>query len=117
MLVRCFFYCYYLVMDILRCSWVGTAPNMIEYHDTEWGVPARDDRKLFEYIVLDTFQAGLSWSTVLNKRAAFEQAFEGFDVKKIVKFTMYDVDRLMQDTGIIRNRQKIEAAVVNAQIV
>ena len=88
---------------------------MIKYHDTEWGVPCRDDKKLFEYIVLDTFQAGLSWRIILHKREGFRKAFANFNPKRIVKFKARDVARLMRDKGIIRNRQKILATIVNAQ--
>lgn len=88
---------------------------MIHYHDNEWGVPAHDDKRLFEYLVLDAFQAGLSWSTVINKRKNFEKAFDNFNVQKIAKYTQKDKARLLQDAGIIRNRQKIDASIVNAQ--
>jgi DNA-3-methyladenine glycosylase I len=88
---------------------------MAAYHDEEWGVPLHDDRKLFEYIVLDAFQAGLSWAIVLNKRDGFRRAFAGFDPQKIARFTESDVERLVADTSIIRNRQKIMAAVANAR--
>ena len=88
---------------------------MIKYHDTEWGVPCRDDKKLFEYIVLDTFQAGLSWRIILHKREGFRKVFANFNPKRIVKFKARDVARLMRDKGIIRNRQKILATIVNAQ--
>lgn len=98
-----------------RCAWVGENPLMIAYHDKEWGVPLHDSQKLFEFFVLDAFQAGLSWSTIINKRKNFEKAFANFDPKKVAKFTEEDIERLMQDAGIIRNRMKIEAAIVNAQ--
>ena len=88
---------------------------MEHYHDHEWGVPVHDDRLLFEYFVLDAFQAGLSWSTILNKRENFRRAFNNFDAKKIIKYNQRDVERLMQDAGIIRNRMKIEATIENAQ--
>jgi len=88
---------------------------MIEYHDQEWGVPVHDDRLLFEYMILDAFQAGLSWRTILYKRENFRKAFKNFDAKKIAKFTRKDFDRLMNDEGIIRNRLKIQAAITNAQ--
>lgn len=90
---------------------------MQRYHDTEWGVPLHSDQGLFEYLVLDAFQAGLSWRTVLKKRPAFGRAFAGFDIAKVAAFTEADVARLMQDTGIIRNQQKIRAAITNAQKV
>ena len=98
-----------------RCPWPGNNPLMIAYHDDEWGVPLHDDQKLFEFMVLDAFQAGLSWNTIINKRTNFEKAFSGFDVKKISRYTEKDFDRLMQDSGIIRNRLKIRAAIQNAK--
>jgi len=88
---------------------------MIAYHDEEWGVPLHDDRKLFEFLVLDAFQAGLSWEITLNKREGFEKAFKNFDAKKIAKFTEKDVKRLRQDASIIRNRLKIESTIDNAK--
>lgn len=88
---------------------------MIEYHDREWGVPLHDDTKLFEFFVLDAFQAGLSWAIVLNKRKGFKKAFFGFDYKKVAKFTEKDVQRLKNDAGIIRNELKIRAAITNAK--
>ena len=88
---------------------------MREYHDTEWGVPLHDDRKLFEFLVLEGFQAGLSWATILRKRENFRKAFHGFDPERIARYTARDVKRLMADAGIIRNRQKIDAAVNNAR--
>ncbi len=88
---------------------------MIEYHDREWGVPVHDDRKLFEYMVLDAFQAGLSWRTVLHKRENFRKALDDFDFEKIAKYKQPKVDRLLQDAGIIRNRQKIGATIANAK--
>jgi DNA-3-methyladenine glycosylase I len=87
---------------------------MRTYHDTEWGIPVHDDAKHFEYIVLDSFQAGLSWQTILNRREGFKKAFEGFDPLLISKFTEHDVQRLMHDEGIIRNRLKISGTVKNA---
>ena len=99
----------------LRCAWPLSNPLMVAYHDEEWGVPLHDDRMLFEYIVLDAFQAGLSWAIVLNKREGFRKALAGFDPQKIARFTEHDVERLVADTSIIRNRQKIMAAVTNAR--
>ena len=87
----------------------------VAYHDTEWGVPVLDDRALFEKLVLDGFQAGLSWITILKKREAFQRAFKGFDPQKVARFTERDVERLLRDDGIIRSRLKIEGAVKNAQ--
>ncbi len=98
-----------------RCNWSTSTEKMIHYHDVEWGLPVRDDRLLFEYLVLDAFQAGLSWSTILNRREGFRKAFAGFDAKKIAKFTDADYERLMLDEGIIRNKLKIRAAIGNAQ--
>ena len=88
---------------------------MIAYHDKEWGSPLHDDRKLFEFFVLDAFQAGLNWEIIVNKRKNFEKAFHNFDAKKIAKFSEKDVKRLLSDAGIIRNRLKIESTIVNAQ--
>ena len=90
---------------------------MLRYHDEEWGVPVHDDRKLYEYLVLDAFQAGLSWRTVLHKRANFRKAFSGFDPRKVAKYGKREINRLLKDEGIIRNRQKIEAAIINAQML
>ena len=98
-----------------RCSWCGTEPIYVKYHDEEWGQPIHDDRLLFEFLVLESFQAGLSWLTVLKKRENFRKAFANFDAKKVSKFDQTKFDALMQDAGIIRNRLKIEAAINNAQ--
>ncbi len=97
-----------------RCWWCLSHPIYIKYHDTEWGRPVHDDRKIFEMLTLEAFQAGLSWLTVLKKRPAFRKAFVNFDPKKVSKFAKKDVIRLMNDAGIIRNRLKIEAAINNA---
>lgn len=102
-------------MEKIRCSWPGDDLKMQEYHDKEWGVPLHEDQKLFEFLVLDAFQAGLSWRTVLHKRENFRKAFDNFDAEKISKYTKKDIERLMQDVGIIRNRLKIESTVVNAE--
>ena len=102
-------------MDDQRCSWVGSDPLMIAYHDTEWGVPVHDDEKLFEFMVLDAMQAGLSWRIVLQKRENFEQALEGFDISKIAKYGDRDLERLVTNAGIIRNRQKLAATITNAR--
>jgi len=102
-------------MGKFRCDWCMSHPTYIAYHDEEWGVPIYDDAKLFEALLLETFQAGLSWWAVLQKRDNFRKAFYYFDVKKIAQMTSYDVDVLMQDKGIIRNRGKINAAITNAQ--
>ncbi len=98
-----------------RCAWGTNNPLMIKYHDEEWGVPLHDDRKLFEFLVLDGFQAGVSWSIVLNKRKNFRKAFHNFNARRIAKYTAKDVRRLLADAGIIRNRLKIQAAINNAQ--
>lgn len=98
-----------------RCPWCGTDPLYVKYHDEEWGVPVHDDQLLFEFLTLETFQAGLSWITVLRKRENFRAAFEGFDVGRVAAFTERDVERLMQDAGIIRNGAKIRAAISNAR--
>lgn len=99
----------------VRCRWCGTDPVYVEYHDHEWGVPQHDDRKLFEMLILEGFQAGLSWITVLRKRGNFRKAFKGFDPKKIARFDSVDIERLVNDAGIIRNRAKIKAAISNAK--
>jgi DNA-3-methyladenine glycosylase I len=98
-----------------RCAWGSTNPLMIEYHDREWGVPLHDDRKLFEFLILEGMQAGLSWNTILNKRDNFRKAFVNFDPVKVARFGKRDVTRLLKDAGIIRNRLKITAAINNAQ--
>jgi DNA-3-methyladenine glycosylase I len=97
-----------------RCAWIGS-DLMREYHDSEWGVPLHDDRKLFEFLVLEGMQAGLSWSTILNKRENYRYAFHGFDPEQIARYDARKVASLLKDAGIIRNRQKIAAAVKNAQ--
>lgn len=97
------------------CNWPAEDPLMQAYHDEEWGTPLHDDRKLFEFLVLDAFQAGLSWRTVLHKRAAFRKAFAGFDPERVARFTEERQALLMQDARIIRNGLKIKAAITNAQ--
>lgn len=101
---------------ISRCSWPGDDKLMIEYHDKEWGTPCHNDRKIFEAILLDTFQAGLSWRTILHKRENFRKAFSNFDYKKIAKYGRRDIKRLMNDKGIIRNSLKIEGAITNGKL-
>lgn len=104
--------------DKKRCSWPGKEekePLMVKYHDEEWGVPVHDDEIHFEYLILDTFQAGLSWKTILNKRENFRKAFHNFDYVKIGGYTEEDFERLMKDAGIVRNRLKIKGAIINAQ--
>jgi DNA-3-methyladenine glycosylase I len=98
-----------------RCPWTGEDPLYVEYHDTEWGVPVHDDRKLFEFLILEGMQAGLSWITILRKRENFRRAFAGFDPEKVARFGPRDVRRQMADAGIVRNQAKILAAVTNAQ--
>ena len=100
---------------LIRCSWPGQDPLYVAYHDTEWGVPEYDDRALYEKLVLDGFQAGLSWITILRKRENFRRAFDGFVPEKIARYTPKKVERLMQDAGIVRNRQKIEGTVASAR--
>lgn len=100
---------------LLRCAWCGTDPLYVRYHDREWGVPVRTDRKMFEFLVLESAQAGLSWITVLRKRPAYKKAFANFDYRKVARFTVRDTERLLNNPGIIRNRQKIVAAVNNAK--
>lgn len=98
-----------------RCRWAQTDPLLRRYHDEEWGVPCHDDNALFERLILELFQAGLSWRTILAKREAFVRAFAGFDIDAVARFTDADVDRLLQDAGIVRNRAKIRAAIENAR--
>jgi len=98
-----------------RCRWSGAAPEFLHYHDTEWGFPVSDDRRLFEKLCLEGFQSGLSWRTILAKRAAFRTAFHGFDIDKIARFTARDVTRLLKNAAIIRHRGKIEAVINNAR--
>ncbi len=99
----------------IRCSWPGKNELMIKYHDEEWGVPIHSDKKLFEFLILDAFQAGLSWQIVLNKREGFRKAFANFDYKKVSKFSEKDVEKLLKDASIIRNGLKIRATITNAQ--
>ena len=99
-----------------RCAWVPEAdPDYVAYHDEEWGVPSRDERHLFEMLTLEGAQAGLSWSTILRKREGYRKAFAGFDPAKVARFSDEDVERLLNDPGIVRNRLKVESAVNNAQ--
>ncbi|MGE5638770.1 MAG: DNA-3-methyladenine glycosylase I [Clostridia bacterium] len=98
-----------------RCGWCGTDPLYVRYHDTEWGVPVHDDRKLFEFLILEGAQAGLSWITILRKRENYRRAFAGFDPRKVARFSSSKLNSLMKDEGIIRNRAKILAAVSNAR--
>ena len=98
-----------------RCAWTGTDPLMISYHDEEWGVPLDDDRRLFEFLVLEGAQAGLSWSTILRKREAYRSAFDGFDPRKVADYDARKIAALLGDGGIVRNRAKIESAIKNAR--
>ncbi len=103
------------IIDKSRCAWAVKDPLMQQYHDEEWGVPTTDDRKLFEFLVLESAQAGLSWQTILNRRENYRHAFADFDPEKVAEFGPAEIELLMVDTGIIRNRAKIEAAVNNAK--
>jgi DNA-3-methyladenine glycosylase I len=102
-------------VTVERCRWPGEDPVYLAYHDEEWGVPERDDRALFEKLILDGFQAGLSWITILKKRDNFRRAFHGFDPQRIARYTARDLARLQNDAGIVRNRAKIEASRLNAR--
>ncbi len=100
---------------LARCTWPQQDPLYVAYHDQEWGVPEYDDRALYEKLVLDGFQAGLSWITILRKRDNFRRAFDGFEPQKIARYTPRKVEKLMQDAGIVRNRMKIEGTVLSAR--
>lgn len=102
-------------MDKTRCSWAGKEQIYIDYHDKEWGVPVRDDHRQFEFLILEGFQAGLSWITILKKRENFRKAFDNFDYEKIANYDENKIQSLMENEGIIRNRLKIRATVTNAQ--
>ncbi len=101
----------------IRCEWssFGSNPLMLQYHDEEWGVPARDDRTLFEFLLLEGAQAGLSWQTILNKRENYRKAFHQFDPARIARYNRRDIERLLENPGIVRNRLKIEATITNAR--
>jgi DNA-3-methyladenine glycosylase I len=101
--------------DLIRCPWCESSDLMKKYHDEEWGIPVHDDKKHFEFIVLDSFQAGLSWSTILNKRENFRKAFDNFDAVKISKYNSKKIQQLLKDAGIIRNKLKINATISNAK--
>ncbi len=103
------------MQEVNRCPWAGNDPDYCHYHDHEWGEPVHDDRKLLEMLILEGFQAGLSWITILKKRENFRKAFANWDVRKIAAFTSDDVNRLLNDSGIIRNRRKVESAINNAR--
>lgn len=100
----------------IRCSWCGNDPLYVKYHDEEWGKPIYDDKTLFEFLILEGAQAGLSWITILRRRENYRRAFADFDVQKVAQFTEDDVERLMQDAGIIRNRLKIKGTITNAKL-
>lgn len=105
------------MQERIRCSWANPRnPLYIRYHDEEWGVPVHDDHKLFEMLILESFQAGLSWECILNKREAFRQAFDGFDLEMVCRYGEEKLEKLMQEPGIVRNKLKIRAAVNNARI-
>jgi DNA-3-methyladenine glycosylase I len=104
-----------MLKGVDRCGWCGSDPLYIQYHDNQWGVPIHNDRELFEFLVLESFQAGLSWLTILRKRAAFKEAFCNFSVQKVARFNASKIERLMKDKNIIRNRAKVLAAVTNAR--
>ena len=105
-----------MAKTIKRCAWAENDPLMMKYHDEEWGVPERDSRALWEILMLEGFQAGLSWQIILRKREGFRKAFKNFDPKKVAKFGEADIERLMQDEGIIRARAKIQATIAGAKI-
>src|SRR5437764_10811635 len=98
-----------------RCFWAGDDPLMIDYHDREWGVPQHDDRALFELLILEGAQAGLSWSTILNKREHYRKAFNRFDARKIARYDEAKIAKLLENPGIVRNRLKVRSAVANAR--
>jgi DNA-3-methyladenine glycosylase I len=102
--------------NVKRCTWAGSDPLYVKYHDEEWGKPIHDDKKLFEFLVLESAQAGLSWITILRRREGYRKAFADFDVETVAAFTDEDVERLMQDASIIRNRGKITSAISNAKL-
>jgi DNA-3-methyladenine glycosylase I len=104
-----------LARPVTRCWWCGDDPLYVKYHDSEWGIPVHDDRVLFEFLLLEGAQAGLSWITVLRKREAYRRAFADFDPARVARFTPQKLERLMQDPGIVRNRLKLESAVKNAR--
>jgi DNA-3-methyladenine glycosylase I len=101
--------------QLIRCPWCGSDPLYVKYHDMEWGVPVHNDKKLFEFLVLEGFQAGLSWRTILYKRENFRKAFDNFDAEKIARYNSRKISALLKDSGIIRNRLKIDATVTNAR--
>jgi DNA-3-methyladenine glycosylase I len=100
----------------IRCAWAGTDPLLVRYHDTEWGVPQHDDCRLFEFLVLEGAQAGLSWITILRKRESYRQAFDGFDPQRVAAYDAARIEQLLGNPNIVRNRRKIESAVRNARV-
>jgi DNA-3-methyladenine glycosylase I len=102
---------------LIRCAWAGDEPSMVRYHDEEWGVPCHDDRTLFEFLTLEGAQAGLSWRTILQRREGYRRAFVEWDIERIAAMTETDIDRLVEDAGIIRHRQKITSTIGNARTV
>ena len=105
-----------MAKSVTRCTWPGTDPQYVAYHDEEWGVPERDDRALYEKLVLDGFQAGLAWITILRKRDAFRKAFDGFDPEKVARYDEKKIGKLLTDAGIVRSRAKITAAIRGARV-
>jgi len=105
-----------MAKPLIRCAWPGTDPQYVAYHDEEWGVPERDDRALYEKLVLDGFQAGLAWITILRKRDAFRKAFDGFNPEKVARYNEKKIAKLLGDPGIVRSRAKIEAAIRGARV-
>ncbi len=101
--------------ELIRCNWSGSDPIYVEYHDHEWGVPTRDDRRQFEFLVLESAQAGLSWLTILKRRDGYRRVYEDFDPEKVVHFDEARIKAMLQDTGIIRNQKKIESSINNAR--
>jgi DNA-3-methyladenine glycosylase I len=104
-----------MAREKVRCPWAGSDPLYVTYHDQEWGVPLHDDTRLFEMLVLEGAQAGLSWITILRKRARYRQVFDGFDPRRVARYTPARVEKLLQDPGIVRNRAKVEGAVKSAR--
>ncbi len=102
-------------VEKIRCGWAGSDPTYVGYHDEEWGVPVRDDRRLFEFLILEGAQAGLSWITILRKRAAYRAAFDEFDPEKVARYDARRIAKLLKNEGIVRNRMKVESAVKNAR--
>ena len=105
------------VASVKRCDWAGDDPLMVAYHDDEWGVPSHDDRHLFEMLILEGAQAGLAWTTILRKREGYREAFEDFDVDRVARYTPARIERLLKNPAIVRNRVKVESAVLNARAV